>query len=210
MLKAGIGMERLSKEEYLENPCGYASIPYWKAKKVCVSEEMRIVHNSAYDRRKYAAYSDEPYFRLLHPLKKPCAPVLPQGYSCGAATLREFAEHINRCYGGACVSEEKLRDYTARPVYDERLWLAVRNDRTGELAATGIAELDREIAFWNGFRGQRTAAGADWDAISCPNCCGECAGGRCLLRFRASAITQVNRNDCIAVAGLLGTMCGMF
>ena len=145
MLKAGIGMERLSKEEYLENPCGYASIPYWKAKKVCVSEEMRIVHNSAYDRRKYAAYSDEPYFRLLHPLKKPCAPVLPQGYSCGAATLREFAEHINRCYGGACVSEEKLRDYTARPVYDERLWLAVRNGRTGELAATGIAELDREI-----------------------------------------------------------------
>lgn len=138
-------MERVSKEEYLANPCGCASIPYWKTKTVCMPENMRIVHDAVYNPLMYEAYSDEPYFRLLHPMKALCVPVLPQGYSCGTAAPREFAEHINRCYGGLCVSEEALRGYAARSVYDERLWLAVRDERTGRLAATGIAEMDREL-----------------------------------------------------------------
>ncbi len=138
-------MEQFSKEEYLENPCGCASIPYWKARTICVPENMRIVHDVAYDGERYEAYSDEPYFRLLHPLTALHKPVLPPGYSCGSATLCELAEHINRCYGRMCVSEKELKGYASRAVYDGRLWLAVRDDRTGELAGTGIGELDREI-----------------------------------------------------------------
>ena len=38
-----------------------------------------------------------------------------------------------------------MRSYTTRPVYDTALWLAVKDDQTGNIVATGIAELDREI-----------------------------------------------------------------
>ena len=38
-----------------------------------------------------------------------------------------------------------MSQYLLRPVYDAALWLTVKDDQTGAIAATGIAELDREI-----------------------------------------------------------------
>ena len=35
--------------------------------------------------------------------------------------------------------------YTARPVYDSALWLAIKDNQADEVVATGIAELDKEI-----------------------------------------------------------------
>ena len=61
------------------------------------------------------------------------------------ATLKEFAEHINRCYSKIGITEADLRDYTARPVYDSALWLAIKDNQADEVVATGIAELDKEI-----------------------------------------------------------------
>ena len=43
------------------------------------------------------------------------------------------------------ISESELYAYTTRPVFHEKLWIAVR-DRTNDLiVASGIAELDHEI-----------------------------------------------------------------
>lgn len=39
----------------------------------------------------------------------------------------------------------ELQSYVTRAVYSPELWIAVKNDDTGEIVATGIAELDREI-----------------------------------------------------------------
>lgn len=138
-------MSTITKEQYLADPCAAASIPYWKAKMITVSEGMLILHCAEFDAEKYTEYVDEPYFRLYHDLKCLSAPVLPDGFSICDATPEDYACHINGCYNGIGVSAEELRRYSERPVYHPALWLAVKDDRTGEIATTGIAELDREI-----------------------------------------------------------------
>lgn len=135
----------ITKEEYLKNPCGVRSIPYWKAKSITIPDGMIILHQYEYDKAQYQHYIDEPYFRLIHDLKGLAKPVLPQGYSLCTASLSEYAAHISSCYERIGITEEELRSYTTRPVYDTALWLAVKDDQTGNIVATGIAELDREI-----------------------------------------------------------------
>lgn len=56
-------------EEYLHNPCGTLSIPYWKSKCIQVPSNMQIVHHRDYSDTRYSEYEDETYFRLIHLLK---------------------------------------------------------------------------------------------------------------------------------------------
>lgn len=135
----------ITKEQYLADPCKAASIPYWKAKSITVPDGMRILHRDEYDSAYYQNYIDEPYFRLLHDLKGLSKPVLPQGYSFCSVPLSEYVGHISSCYDSIGITEEELNHYLLRPVYDAALWIAVKDDQTGEIEATGIAELDLEI-----------------------------------------------------------------
>ena len=135
----------INKNEYIANPCKSASIPYWKAKSITVPDGMSIIHQDDFKKSEYQNYIDEPYFRLIHFLQDISKPALPQGYSLYKATLNEFATHINSCYSSIGVTESDLRDYTTRSVYGSSLWLAVKYDKTDEIVATGIAELDQEI-----------------------------------------------------------------
>lgn len=129
-------------EDYLKNPCRESSIPYWKAKSISVPQEIKILHQDDYDAAKYPQYTDEPYFRLKHDLNGLSAPQLPQGYALCVPALKRFAAHINPCYQGIHIREAELQAYTARPVYLSSLWLAVQDNKTGDIVATGIAELD--------------------------------------------------------------------
>ena len=106
---------------------------------------MKILHQDEYDNAETKHFADELYFQLIHNLKGLAEPVLPQGYSLCTATLFEYAEHISSCYEEIGITEEELRSYTVRAVYDAALWLAVKETHTGTIVATGIAELDREI-----------------------------------------------------------------
>ena len=135
----------INKYEYLICPCKVSSIPYWKAKSITVPDGMRIVHQDNFNKTEYQHYIDETYFPLIHSLQNLYVQVLPEGYSLCKATLKDFAEHINGCYSGIGVTEADLRDYTARPVYDSALWLAIKDNQTNEVVATGIAEIDKEI-----------------------------------------------------------------
>ncbi len=135
----------ITKQQYLINPCRSSSIPYWKAKSITVPKGMMVLHHNEYDETKFPEYIDEPYFRLIHHLKALSAPILPQGYSIAQAALSDFSAHINSCYDGIGISEAELNAYAARPVYDASLWLAVKDDQTDKIAATGIAEIDRDI-----------------------------------------------------------------
>ena len=135
----------ITKEYYLSKPCKVASIPYWKAKSIAIPDSMKILHQDEFDEMEFRQYIDEPYFRLSHNLHGLTAPMLPQGYSLCKATLGDFAVHINSCYDCISITEAELRSYIAHPVYDAALWLAVKDNQTGNIVATGIAELDREI-----------------------------------------------------------------
>ena len=139
------GNDMLTKERYLADPCKAASIPYWKAQSITIPDGMKILHQDEYDDGENQSFVDEPYFRLIHNLKGLAEPVLPQDYSLCTATLSEYAAHISSCYEEIGITEEELRSYTLRSVYDAALWLAIKDERTGNIVATGIAELDREI-----------------------------------------------------------------
>jgi len=131
-------------EDYLKNPCRESSIPYWKAKSISVPHGIKILHQDDYDAAKYPQYMDEPYFRLKHDLKGLSVPQLPEGFSLYVPALRDFAAHINQGYHGIHIREAELQAYTTRPVFLSSLWLAVQDNQTGDLVATGIAELDSE------------------------------------------------------------------
>jgi len=106
---------------------------------------MLILHDEDYHNGNYEQYIDEPYFRLYHSLQGLSAPVPPEGCSLCKASPRDYAAHIGSCYDGIGITEAKLRSYTTRPVYDGALWIAVKENQTDKIVATGIAELDREI-----------------------------------------------------------------
>lgn len=135
----------ITKEQYLANPCKKASIPYWKMKIITIPEEMQIIHTDDFIESEYCQYIVEPYFRLYHDLQNISSPQIPEGFSLCSISLREYADHINKCYNGICVSESELYNYTTRPVYNAELWIAVKDERSGAIVATGIAELDCEI-----------------------------------------------------------------
>ena len=133
------------KRKYLEDPCRVSSLPYWKTNCVSVPETMRILHHDDFHKALLAEYSDEPYFRLKHDLRQVEAAVIPEGFALCKASPVVLAEHINSCYGGACMSVDTLRGYMDRAVYCEALWIAVKETDSGKIVASGIAELDREI-----------------------------------------------------------------
>lgn len=135
----------ISKERYLSNPCRNASIPYWKMKHIIIPDEMQIIHNDDFNEADYRQYIDEPYFRLYHDLLNITFPKIPEGFLLSDVTLRDYADHINQCYGCACISESELYSYTTRPVYNAELWIAAKDKYSGAVVATGIADLDREM-----------------------------------------------------------------
>lgn len=135
----------LTKEQYLKNPCRASSLPFWKTARISVPEQMKILHADVFDVKLLEQYQDEPYFRLKHDLKVVEPAALPEGYSWTDASVAEFAGQINGCYPDIGVTPVELQGYRERAVFCPEMWVAVREDRTGVLAATGIGELDREI-----------------------------------------------------------------
>ncbi len=131
-------------KDYLKNPCGELSIPYWKAKQFSIPDGIKILHHNEFNETEYLQFIDERYFRLKHDLKDLLVPQLPQGYSLCDASLSDFVRHINQCYNDININEAELQSYIARPVYVSSLWLAVKDNKTGDIVATGIAELDGE------------------------------------------------------------------
>lgn len=135
----------LHKEQYLKNPCRASSIPYWKAVCISLPDNMKILHDDEFKKEILEQYTDEPYFRLKHDLQGLKPAVIPEGFTLCAASPGEYADHINQCYDGSDVTAIELQRYIERAVYCPELWLAVRDNNTGKIVATGIAELDREV-----------------------------------------------------------------
>lgn len=131
--------------DYLRNPCGGSSVPYWKIDTYPVPEFMRIVHDRDFEIGFLEMFADEPYFRLIHGLDDVKEPTLPAGFSWTQGSMEQFADHINSCYTSIGVSAAELSGYSQRPTYDDQLWLAIRENDTGKIVATGIGEVDRQV-----------------------------------------------------------------
>ena len=133
--------------DYLTNPCGTYSIPYWKNESVQISENMKIVHDRAFEEGLLLQYNDEKYFRLFHDLKN-IEKVYLEEFYIETASLKDiplFQEIINCSYEDLSVTYDQLLGYTKSEVYDENLWIIIFEKETSKPIACGIAELDKEL-----------------------------------------------------------------
>lgn len=135
----------LNKEDYIKNPCKLSSLPYWKSKITAIPDNMKIVHNDDFDCEDLENYSDEPYFRLKHDLTELNSMHTPDGFSMVNASVSDFVKHINSCYEDTNLSVSELKEYQKRAVYKPDLWIALKDNRTSKIIASGIAEFDNEV-----------------------------------------------------------------
>ena len=135
----------LSLQEYLSNPCGTLSIPYWKSKGLTVPENMKIIHDRDYFSEMFSDYNDEPYFRLFHPLKDIGQSMLNDiEIVSGSHNIEEFIQLINASYSDLSVTKEQIESYRSTPVYCPDLWILLKKPRSDTVIAGGIADYDRE------------------------------------------------------------------
>ena len=131
--------------QYLRDPCRVSSIPYWKACRIKIPQHIRILHDRAFLESEWPDHNDVCYFRLMHHMCILSSPVLPHGYELSDASITDYVRHIQSCYQDIGITEAEMEAYQKHPVYDSSLWLAIRDQQTGMIIASGIGELDLTI-----------------------------------------------------------------
>lgn len=132
--------------EYLNNPCGTLSIPYWKVKNITIPPDMKIQHANDFCAEILSDYTDEKYFRLYHNLKE-ISKVITNDFEITTATrkdIKSIVQIINDSYTDISVNKELIKSYTKTPVYNNSLWIMVKEKSTGKYVGCGIADFDTE------------------------------------------------------------------
>ena len=133
--------------EYLNNPCGTLSIPYWKAKSITIPPDMRILHDNVFSSDILSEYTDEKYFRLYHSINE-IPEIATDDFEITTATRRNIntiVQIINDSYTDISVSAELIKSYIKTPVYDENLWIMVNEKATDKYVGCGLADYDTEV-----------------------------------------------------------------
>lgn len=132
--------------EYLNNPCGTLSIPYWKTKNITIPPDMKILHDNDFSAEILSDYIDEKYFRLYHNLKE-IPKVITNDLEITTATrkdIKAIVQIINDSYTDISVSKELIKSYTKTPVYNAALWIMVKKKAADKYVGCGIADFDTE------------------------------------------------------------------
>ncbi len=132
--------------EYLNKPSGTLSVPYWKAKNITIPPDMRILHNRDFSSDILSEYTDEKYFRLYHTLKD-IPKIATNDFEITTATrkdIKTIVQIINDSYTDISVNLELIKSYTQTPVYNENLWIIVKEKATDKYVGCGLADYDAE------------------------------------------------------------------
>lgn len=128
-------------QEYIHNPCGTLSIPYWKNKSISIPSDIDIVHKDSF----YNQYSDYvKYFRILHSLEKLEQPQVLVQTIDSEKDLDELVQMMNDSYHheNIIVTKEDALLWTKHRVYRPDLWVKITVNQ--RIVASGIAEFDEE------------------------------------------------------------------
>ena len=132
-------------QEYVNDPCGTLSIPYWKSKELAVPQNMKIIHDRDFSVGMLRGYKDEPYFRLSHNLKNIGQVFLNDVEPVSdSSNINEFVWLINASYSDLSVTKEQIESYRKTPVYCSDLWILLKEKNSDTVVAGGIADYDRE------------------------------------------------------------------
>lgn len=117
----------ISAAEYLADPCGTLSIPYWKARGISVPPGVKIVHDSEFSEGLLDRYTDTPYFRLIHRLRDIPGFCVPDVVcrTIGPDYTGELADMINICYAhsGIRVFDGDVKGWMDSAAYCPGLWI---------------------------------------------------------------------------------------
>lgn len=136
----------ITLNEYLNNPCGTFSIPYWKAKNIVIPPDMKILHEKDFRENILSDYADEKYFRLYHNLKE-IPKIIANDFEITTATrkdIKSIVQIINDSYTDIFVNKDLIKSYTKTPVYKADLWVMVKEKTTSKYVGCGIADFDAE------------------------------------------------------------------
>ena len=93
---------KISKEEYLKNPCGLLSIPYWKEQSLTLPDNMKILNDKEYKDFYKKEYNEKLFFRLIHNLETINKVNLNYKYTIETiyinTQLEDVVYVINSCY----------------------------------------------------------------------------------------------------------------
>jgi GNAT superfamily N-acetyltransferase len=133
----------MNLDDYLKNPCGTLSIPYWKTKKLQILSNIEIFHRNCFEDGKNYDHVDI-YFRLINDLA-----VLPENNDLVKTInvendINDLVNLINLSYQAEHikVTQDDINRWMKHPVYDHTLWVKINIDN--HMIASGIAEFDKE------------------------------------------------------------------
>ena len=132
-------------KEYLRNPTGASALSFWKTCNFNTPAHIKVLNENEFNPNLLETHTDEVYFKLVHYLEEIDEQFKSDEFIFVKASTEEFVNHINSCYEEEGLTVNELEDYKSRPVYDEDLWICVYDNINHTIAATGIAEFDREI-----------------------------------------------------------------
>lgn len=136
-------------DKYLKNPCGTYALPFWKERKLKLPDNMKVVHNEYFEDSYLKLYRDVTYFRLIHDLKNLGIAQLQYPYEIKTVDIHnevnDIVYIINNSYEDIKVNESQVEGWTKEQVYDENLWIFIRDKEGNKPVALGIADLDKEL-----------------------------------------------------------------
>ena len=139
----------ITKEQYINDPCGVSSIAYWKNAYFQKLHSISLLHEKELPLIDQNAYSITKYFRLLHTLKAIPHYMLNDNYYFqtvdNEAQIEITSDLINRCYDDIGASPDQVKEWTTYPVFDNDLWVFICEKASNTPVALGIADYDSEI-----------------------------------------------------------------
>ena len=135
----------MEKKEYLANPTGASALSFWKTCNFNNPAHIKVLNENEFNPNLLETHTDEVYFKLVHYLENIEKQFKSDKFIFVKASTEEFVNHINSCYEKERLTVDELEYYKNRSVYDEDLWICLYDNVNHVIAATGIAEFDREI-----------------------------------------------------------------
>ena len=131
----------MNMKEYLSNPCGKLSIPYWKDKLINLPSDTIIFHHTKFNGQ-FSNY--ERYFRLIHHLENTYQPLHIVETIDLFKDEVELIKLINKCYVSQKINISNLdiNNWINHSTYNKKLWVKIMLNN--KIIACGIAEYDKE------------------------------------------------------------------
>ena len=179
-------MSRISKEEYLADPCSASSLPFWKTEQFAVPENVSVFRDDEFDKEKCPG-TDERYFKLIHDLRSIPRPVLPKGYELTLQARKNWRSTSTRATRKSASRRKNLRDMPARKHMMRNCGSRYVSGQRGRSprAASGRSTPGSGKGSLTGSRFRLPAGAGDLDGSLSANCSAAFPGRRILQRSPA-------------------------